>query len=477
MKILVIGTNTIRHSDSEENIVNSFHWHDVKKINNFGEYERVILICDTLPTPQAEDIHGIAEILSAKNVSRIILHGGDIILLGDPTKLILDWTVDVNGNGRSSNATSMSLTRQLGVAVHREHVPGSGGNFRPFNETPESLAPYLRYARFVERWENVCKTSELGTEYYSKAVQELRLDGSVRNELWVAPLTLLENRFQAWVASAVCFLATKYTNDAWDEQVKVGDEHLGNIVYLPVLYGNYETSILTLLVESWGIEAVSSAPDWVASLVAPGQEDTDAAIQLVRAEIDDAMLRLTQLEAEREQSRQSLRLLYSMHTELEEAVATTLSRLGAIKIEHGPANHADGLFRVDQEGTNRYFALEIKGTGRATFDQKGIRQLNDWVAEAEELVNDRVKGVFIGNSDVTKAPSERTEPFESSFIKAAERRGFATLTSEELYRALAEQVNGNDIAHKFFNLLFDAEGRMDLGSVLGKGQPGAKADK
>jgi len=169
---------------------------------------------------------------------------------------------------------------------------------------------------------------------------------------------------------------------------------------------------------------------------------------------------------DRAKARTCLKLLYEREFGLEPVVREVLRQLGANVEDPVEKNKEDGWITVEVRGVVYEGVLEIKSTKSEQFAEDGRKQLLDWIDRGRTMRHKNYKGIFIGNSAVTRPLKDRPDAFSDSWKKAAALSQICTLKSEHLYfiHVLSSQkkVNLDD----FWTQLFSTNGIFDIDRFL-----------
>lgn len=213
------------------------------------------------------------------------------------------------------------------------------------------------------------------------------------------------------------------------------------------------------------VDVETPKPAWTESLTAPGERSIRLEQERLKAELAPLVAALEQANEERSQARRFVGLLYEKQRALEPLVRDALRALGA-EVEDPPRqDKEEGWLRVATSQGVAHGVLEVKSTRNETFDEQGLKQLEDWKLEAETQRNVEPKGINVGNADIETAPSARRSPFDRGWAKAAERRkNVATLTTV-LYMALALQAEEKFDQDRFWASLFETDGVFDSSEI------------
>lgn len=171
---------------------------------------------------------------------------------------------------------------------------------------------------------------------------------------------------------------------------------------------------------------------------------------------------LRQKVEERYESRSCLGLLFERGGTLERIVRHILGELGGDVEEPTDPGKEDGWVEVDAGGDHLEMVLEIKSTKNDQFGEDGLKQLHEWKDRGIVIRGKEYKGVFIGNSCVSKPPKERPDPFSDAFIKTARISGLAALKTVDLFEIYMLSKEGRIDLVDFWRKLYDTNGVFDL---------------
>ncbi len=240
----------------------------------------------------------------------------------------------------------------------------------------------------------------------------------------------------------------------------------GKFIFLPPISGSTDDALKIVLRDLCGLNICSEEPGWIQPLSAPRQPPIDEQIILVSQEIDSLQTKLTDLRAERTQSRQYLKLLYEREFLLEPLVWKILAVLGAQVEEPTENNKEDGWITVSISGIVLEGVLEIKSTKKDHFTEDGRKQVIDWIQRGISQRQKKYKGLFIGNSAVDKPYDQRPHPFPDSWIKAAELSEICAFTTTQLYQAYQKDCMGQLDRDLFWKTIFECNGICAFDGVL-----------
>ena len=169
-----------------------------------------------------------------------------------------------------------------------------------------------------------------------------------------------------------------------------------------------------------------------------------------------------QAQEEKEKCRRCLKLLYEREYELEPVVRDALRGFGAHVEDPSEPNKEDGWISVKVGDKLYEGVLEIKSTKSDQFDERGRKQVLDWIDRGRTLRQKNYKGIFIGNSAVDKPFHERPWAFSDSWSKAAELSGICAIKTEDLYVIHLLYLRGEINTDQFFEDVFNTNGILDM---------------
>jgi hypothetical protein len=236
------------------------------------------------------------------------------------------------------------------------------------------------------------------------------------------------------------------------------DLHLGPIVFLPEIDLPSDETILLVLRSICGLQAPEDEPEWANNLIAPGQARIDEQINQIGEGIRALEARSTEAEAARAVARLPIRLLYDHDDSLVEVTWDIFRGLGAEVIVPDERGKEDGFILVRIGDVEHRGALEVKSTRRATFDEDGLRQLEEWKTRGGLRFGVVPKGIFIGNSAYYKDPNQREFPFADNWVRNARMFGHCAMTTTLLYDAYVYINEGRLTTNDFWGLVFATNG-------------------
>jgi hypothetical protein len=256
-------------------------------------------------------------------------------------------------------------------------------------------------------------------------------------------------------------------------QHRIGTQHqthvqFGRIYFLPEISLDEDESLLIVLRDFCDAASELPEPEWVSDFSVPGQKPIDEKIAQIQATLAEQQSALGKATTERTAVRSCLKLLYEREFALEPVVRNILGQLGAKVEEPIEKNKEDGWITIQVAGTTFAGVLEIKSAKNDQFGEDGRKQLLDWIDRGRTLRNKNYKGIFIGNSAVTKPLNDRPNAFSDSWKKAAALSQICAMKSEELYYIYLLHKQGKLNLDDFWTKLFTTNGIFDIKPFLPK---------
>lgn len=446
-KLLLLGAKGY-NANNDEQTLRSVSWAS----NNFPnprDFDIVIIsLLDLDPTKV--DWKKFHEVFHYKAARDILFNNGQIVVMGDPrfgippvndhglhgiTLPFLNWTgIDFEWDGHNGDTMIFSSQQR-----HKHYVE--------FSKCISSWKYSLASCALIQKHVRTKKDTE---GYY----EQIQIDG------W------LTNRYQNQIAFDVILF---YGRDAFSYNfsgTQFHAEKTGKIIFLPPLDLSSDDTIKMVLRDICGFDAGAKEPDWALNLIAPGQLLVDENINSVTMQIESLQDTLSNLQADRENKRSCLKLLYEREFVLEPLVWDILRRLGAIVEEPKEKNKEDGWISVSVENLLFEGVLEIKSTRKNHFTEDGRKQVIDWVQKGISEREKKYKGIFIGNSAVDIPVDCRPNPFPDSWAKSAKLSEICAFTTAQLLRAYELDNQGKLDRTAFWKSIFECNGICSFEGVL-----------
>ncbi len=407
-----------------------------KKIDliNIRDYDGVIFDVSSLfQTDEELELWDFESRVLSADATNDVLRSKDtfIAVIGDP----------------STKVSSSSIVENLGFNLER--VNGGGSSLVKAKDISNN--GYVKYLDRIKKYEYSFKES--GATITSEMSD---VCGTAQSSLrsHVAFNGLLMNRAGHIVAGSLILLT--YTEDYNGNADNVTRFMEGRFILMPVLpSGSRESieSVLDIMVESSTGDA--PVPEWVDDISVFGQEKLDAEIVKHRQKINELTIKVDGLVSQRDDIRSSLDILYKSDKPLEKAVKEYLGRLGVTVEEPAVENKAEFYMTHG----NRKFVTEVKSTKNKDFDQKGLRQVNDWRDDIFAETGVEHKPVLITSNQYNTEPSQRNDDFlDINLINYAKKRGIAVISVKVLFETLQLVEKGIVKLDDFMKMLDETSG-------------------
>lgn len=427
-KIAIIGTD-MTDLGLRASKVELFEWEDISSDTiNLRDYDGVIIDVSCLQNTVAQH----TESVFSASVMVDILKGKNsfIVVVGNP----------------ATTLSNKSLAEKLGVNVNI--IRGSGDSIRlPKDAKASKFEPYIsKVKRFSYSYDlELQPTDQL----------KRLLVSSYTPEIIIRSMPLLTTRANYGVGSVsdtVVFKRNQYERSRIDNK---DEPFKGDLIFLPPLDKKEEQfEIILSILDSEGDEAV--IPDWTEEISVIGQGEIDEAIVASEAKLVEATTELKALAENRADLRQSIELLYKSDKPLEKSLKTYMSKLGFTVSE--PERETNKVEFYLEQGALK-FVVEVKSTTKQMFDQKGLRQANDWRDDVLLETSETYKPLFIGSNQYNVKPSERSDDYlAQNLIDYAVSRDIACITVMQLFDELQKIEAGKMTVDELAQKLHDTKG-------------------
>ena len=451
-RILVLGVDGFSHSDSEF-AVKCVPWSRVGPSVNIADYHDIVI-----SSPRSRDAAPRAsayrETLKSSVAFKHLHHGGRIFVVGDPRLALTEKTTRRVGavDFPVTNVTEFLDWTCLKIDWNDAH----GDVVEIQHRGPEGfLAPYLERIR---SWNYSMRSLAWDSSRGAPVLREMSEGGS--GGVTAFRVALCTNRVGELLASGVDY---HYSPNSRPLQLWDG------LYFLPEIGLSEHETVQLLLRDVLGVDVACPEPEWVDSIVAPGQEIVDAKIRSTEAAIEAAKADLDKFRHDRTRLREPLRLLYDKGVTLQEPVWAVLEQLGGTIERPREEGNEDGWLTKDLQGTTLECVLEIKGTARSQHDEEGQKQLHRWIERGVRNRGKKYKGLFIGNSSVESELANRRYPFGDQWIKNAKLFELVALRAEELYEAYVANSTGRFDTVGFWSALATTVGPLELTGFIVSG--------
>lgn len=443
-KIIIIGKKS-KQENLNDVVIEYYEWKELKQIKNISDYHTVIINLLSLKELK-EEINGniFFKIFNIFTMIDIVKHDGEIIIVGNP---------DFNIMHEKDSKPFLSWT---GIDFVWEKSPGDTIIFD--NPYPRDYDNYKNYISHFKKWSysltaHRIKREEL-MEYFSKEFfsrNNYKLNTQIEKFCY--------NRYKNGLAFIIRLGIFK-------EDGYGGPSLFGPIIFLPEINKNEDETIEIILNDICGIEYQMPEPEWAEEYIAPGQEAIDRKINETSSKINVLSKELKKDEAKKVDVRQCVKLLYEKDHELEPIVRDILSYLGANVEEPTEQNKEDGWVYITIREEEYSGVLEIKHTKSDTFGEEGRKQLLDWVDRGRTLRRVNHKGIFIGNSAISKPPQERPYAFNEGWERNAKLSRICAIKTEDLYVIYSLHKKNQLNVEKFWDTLFNTDGIFNIEPFL-----------
>ena len=421
-KIAIIGTD-LTQLGPRASKVELFEWEDISSDTiNLRDYDGVIVDVSKLQNVVAPH----SESVFSASVLRDVLKGSNsfFVIIGNP----------------ATTLSSKSLAEKIGVKVGI--VKGVGDSIR----TPKASKgnKFEAYTAKVKRFTYSYNVQLSPTDELKRLITS-----SSMPEMIIRSMPLLTTRADYGIASVsdvLVFKRNHYNSGQLDEK---DTPFRGDLVFLPPLdVVNEQFELILSILDSEGGE--TAVPDWTEEITVVGQTELDKVIADNEAKLVEVTTELESLGNNRNGLRQALEMLYKADKPLEKSLKTYMSKLGFTVSE--PEKETNKVEFYLEQGALK-FVVEVKSTTKQMFDQKGLRQANDWRDDVLLETGKTYKPLFIGSNQYSVKPSERSDDYlAQNLIDYAVSRDIACITVTQLFDELqkieAKEMTADELAQK-----------------------------
>jgi len=452
-KIILIGSKGYERAKDGVR-VDCREWSDIEKIKNIRDYDTIVLNIIKLKEEGARtkiEWKTFTEIFNFNNAIDVLLHGGEIIIIGDP-RFEIAWSKDIDAEKLPDKVEKVPFLDWTGINFLWDSAPGDTIQFQNDYRHKE----YEEYISHLRRWNYSLQHCEISSEKLSsrfnlESIKRKNCEISLYKDFYCT------NRY----GNALAFtLRYRFLEHGRYEDKVI--QPLGPILLLPEIALNEDETLQIVLRDICGIQTALPEPVWLTEYKAPGQAAIDDEIGKIDCELDGVLERLEKAKEKREDVRKCLKLLYEREYALEPIVRDILRGLGAHIEDPSEKNKEDGWIVVTTPEKTYEGVLEIKSTKSDQFGEDGRKQLLDWIDRGRTLRSKNYKGIFIGNSAVNKPLKERSWAFSDSWQKAAELSDICALKTEDLYVIHLLHSKGAISIVDFWKSLFETNGILDM---------------
>jgi hypothetical protein len=453
-KLLLVGANGFNRND-EENILKCYNWNNIDRIENVRDYDVIIINLIETDNLSDLDINDVEHLFNFKNAYDISKTHGKIIIVGDPRKKIpMNTDNDLFKNQKDNLAP---ITFFTGMKFSWDNNPGDTV-IPSFGRSQEYIG---RYVQNLNKWKYSLFSITPNEEVISQ-VFDIKKLSEINFEVIKDKTTYCHNRYNNSLIFSVKLKAVEQDRYGPGN----GEMIFSNILMLPEISLNKEATIELILEDICNLKAPLEEPEWIENYKAPKQREIDKQIERVEDKIRSNYQELSKLKKDLKVRRKCLKLFYESGKELEEVVLDILTELGADVEKPTELGKEDGWIYVETESDDYSGVLEIKGTKNVHFNDKGRKQLLDWVDRGITLRQTKYKGIFIGNSSKEKDPRDRKNPYADNWIKSSELSEIAALTTVQLFIVYSKLKTNEIDIDGFWKTLFETDGPVGFEDLL-----------
>lgn len=441
-RVLILGTDAYR-VQRKELLVVSKRWDEVDRSVNIRDHDVLVVNLLSVDDPRAVDWCEVSQQLNRQEVIGLLMSGGGVIVLGDPRFF---WQSGESGSQQiDAPGGRVDFLDWSGIVFDWDGASGtSGGPTVSLDNVP---APFRTYLQSIGRWEYSLRKA-------TTAIPTASIDEDLRASVNVRPYW--QNRYDQ---SIVFSCTIEFSGSGYRT------ERYGPIIFLPRA-GVTEAETIDAALSLAQVELETPEPEWLTDVRAPGQRAIDERLKGVQTRLREVWEEWQQTGAERDERRRLLGLLYEKELALEPLIRDALGELGAEVMDPSEDDREDGWIRVRLGDDVLEGVLEVKSTRSETFDEQGLRQLEEWKLNGEQQGKD-YKGIFVGSRDIGRpVHSRRDDPFSSGWKRSATKRDNVGVLTEALYAALALHAESKLDVEAFWRGLFEAKGPLDPRPLL-----------
>ena len=236
-------------------------------------------------------------------------------------------------------------------------------------------------------------------------------------------------------------------------------EGSGKLVFLPPYTESSDDALEKIICRYRPTGVKEPEPQWATNVSLPSLNDIQNKIDTLESKKKELQAQADTLTQEKQILLGHKRLLYSKHSELEDAVANAFKVLGFQEIRKlREQNFEDWVFDFEHEKDVKYGVIEVKGADKRT-KQNDIIQCSKWVDERMEIDDKISKGIFVPNQycqmPYPKSSKDRKK-FESNELGAARMKRICIIPSYVLFEAVKQilenkKYDRKEIEKKIFN--------------------------
>ena len=439
-RVIILGASAPR-VEGRDLRIDCLPWTNVGKGFNLLDYDTLIVNLLSIENPEQIDWEAFDKSLHREVFLQFLLatpERGSAAVLGNPR-------FTYRSRGLSGGAPIEGDVDFLHWMPFRfEWVDGKGTGKRPSAALERMPEKFASYVHSIGSWDYALRAVDADINNVPKRRSSYDAGYSVE----------LTSYCDAWAGSALVF---RVWLGVYEEYSSYANITLGPIWFLP--NGNVtELETIEAALAVLDVEVETPVPGWAEALTAPGEREILAEQEQLAAQIAPLWQAHQDAEVRRGEARKFLGLLYEKQRPLEPLVRDALRALGADVEDPERSDKEEGWLKVETDSGDAHGVLEVKSTRKETFDEQGLKQLEEWKLDGETKRGVEAKGIFIGNSAIEVEPSQRPWPFDKGWSKAAAKRGTVALTTTMLYMALALDSAGKLDRKEFWASVFETDG-------------------
>ncbi len=449
VRIAVFGARGYRGTEARP--ITCFPWDRISSSINPSDYDVLVINLLSLQDQSTVDWRAFLEVMNLQSTMQVIDNQGAIIVLGDP-RFRVQYSPPPRYDIPNSAVAEADFLAWTGLIFNWDGRPGTSIEFNA-----EYWSQYARYLRNLRRWNYSLRGCEPDNNSFSQVfnVETLRRSSV---EVNVSPVTICANRYGGGLAFEIRLSLVRRSPTAASEIL----QEFGPLIFLPKVDLDNQEALEIILTDLCGVDLTPREPEWLASVVAPGQASIDGEIASIEDEIQSLVGRLDARYAEREASRRFLQLLYAREEKLEPAARDVLRALGGDVEEPQESNKEDGWVVVRLPDRTLEGVLEIKSTRNPQLGEGAIRQLREWRDRGIDMRQKVYKGILVASNAVNAPVWERPDAFSGSFRNSLRLGSFVAVKAEDLYILYVLKARGRLDIDEFWGRLFDTNGVFDI---------------
>jgi hypothetical protein len=442
-KLLLIGATGYERA-KEGLRLDCVNWHRLEDVQNVRDYDTLVINLLGLSTEAARAKvawQKFNQLLDFSGASDILTHEGTILVLGDPR-------FDIPNESGTGMKPFLEWT---GAKFEWDNQPGDTVQVHEAWNRPD----FTEYAKNLRKWHYSLSRCSLNRQVFEQRWSSAFLN----RERLIASVEVYPARCNRY-GGALAFCIKHLIRDTHRERIPYRP-----ICFLPEISVGEEETLLIVLRDFCDAASELREPDWVSGFTVPGQKEIDDRIAQLQMTIKAQNASLRAAMEDRSKARLCLKLLYEREYALEPVVRNILRELGATVEDPIEKNKEDGWITIELAGKKYEGVLEIKSAKSDQFTEDGRRQVLDWIDRGRTIRGKDYKGIFIGNSAVTKPLKnlgDRPDAFSDGWKKAAKLAQICAMKTEYLFLIYLLHKEGKISLDDFWAKIFTTNGIFDI---------------